>query len=200
MQRLGLLGPRLIAVHAVHLNDIEIALLAAQGCSVAHCPASNLKLASGFARVGSLLRAGVNIGIGTDGAASNNRLDVLGELRLAALVSKAQSGDAVTLSAHAALRMATLDAAKALGLDRDIGSITPGKFADLTAIDLAHAIELAPCYDPVSHLIYAAGREHVSHVWVQGNELVTEGQLNDVDQRQLLAKARSWQRQIAATD
>ncbi|MGD2139809.1 MAG: TRZ/ATZ family hydrolase [Burkholderiales bacterium] len=200
MQRLGLVGPRLIAVHAVHLEDVEIALLAAQGCSVAHCPASNLKLASGFARIGDLLRAGINVGIGTDGAASNNRLDILGELRLAALVSKAQSSDARIMSAHTALRMATLDGARALGLEQLIGSIEGDKAADLTAIDLAGALELAPWYDPASHLVYAAGREHVSHVWVQGKEIVTDGQLNDVDEHRLLAKARSWQRQIAATD
>ncbi len=200
MQRLGLLSPRLIAVHAVHLADMEIALLAAQGCSVAHCPASNLKLASGLARVGELLDAGVNVGIGTDGAASNNRLDILGELRLAALVSKAESRDARTMSAHTALRMATLDGAKALGLDQHIGSIKPGKYADLAAIDLSAALELTPCYDPASHLVYAAGREHVTHVWVQGKEVVSDGQLNDVDEHRLLAKARSWQRQIAATD
>ena len=200
MQRLGLLGPRLIAVHAVHLDDMEIAQLAAQGCSVAHCPASNLKLASGFARIGDLLQAGVNIGIGTDGAASNNRLDILGELRLAALVSKSESGNAETLSAHAALRMATLNAAKALGMDQQIGSIEQDKYADLTAINLADAVELAPWYDPSSHLVYVAGREHVTHVWVQGKEVVTDGHLNEVDQQQILAKARSWQRQIAATD
>ncbi len=200
MQRLGLLSPRLIAVHAVHLNDVEIAMLAAQGCSVAHCPASNLKLASGFAPIGDLLRAGINTGIGTDSAASNNRLDVLGELRLAALVAKAQSENAVTLSAHTALRMATLDGAKALGIDGEIGSLAAGKSADLAAIDLSDAIELAPCYDPVSHLVYAAGREHVSHVWVQGREVVTNGQLNDIDQRRLLANAKTWQRQIAAAD
>ncbi len=198
LQRLGLLSPRLIAVHAVHLDDVEISVLAAHGCSVAHCPASNLKLASGFARIGDLLAAGVNIGIGTDSAASNNRLDVLGELRLAALVSKAQSNDAVTLSAHEALRMATLDSAKALGLDHKIGSIAQGKFADLTAINITNEIELAPCFDPVSHLIYAAGREHVANVWVQGNEVVTNGQVNSIDEHRLLANARSWQRQIAA--
>jgi 5-methylthioadenosine/S-adenosylhomocysteine deaminase len=200
MQRLGLLSARLIAVHAVHLDDMEIALLATQGCSVAHCPASNLKLASGFAHVGKLLNAGVNVGIGTDGAASNNRLDVLGELRLAALVSKAESRNARTMSAHTALRMATLNGARALGLDQHIGSIESGKFADLTAIDLSAALELAPWYDPASHLIYAAGREHVSHVWVHGKEVVTGGELNDVDEQRLIAKARSWQRRISATD
>jgi 5-methylthioadenosine/S-adenosylhomocysteine deaminase len=199
MKRLGLLGPRLIAVHAVHLDDMEIAQLAAQGCSVAHCPTSNLKLASGFARIGDLLRAGVNIGVGSDGAASNNRLDILGELRLAALVSKCESGDAETLSAHAALRMATLNGAKALGMDQHIGSVTPGKYADLAAINLAGGVELEPRYDPASHLVYVSGREHLTHVWVQGKEVVTDGQLNDVDEKRLIAKARSWQRQIAAT-
>ena len=200
LRRLGLLGPELIAVHAVHLDDVEIALLAAQGCSVAHCPASNLKLASGFARLGDMLSAGINVGIGTDGAASNNRLDILEELRLAALVSKAESGDAQTLPVHSALRMATLDGAKALGLDHDIGSIEHGKCADLIAVNLAGVIEMSPCYDPVSHLVYAAGREHVTHVWVQGNEVVSGGQLTTVDPQELIAKARSWQHKIAASD
>lgn len=200
LRRLGLLGPELIAVHAVHLDDVEIALLAAQGCSVAHCPASNLKLASGFARLGDMLSAGINVGIGTDGAASNNRLDILEELRLAALVSKAVSGDAQTLPVHSALRMATLDGAKALGLDHDIGSLENGKCADIIAVNLAGAIEMTPCYDPVSHLVYAAGREHVSHVWVQGKEVVSGGQLTTVDPQELVAKARSWQHKIAATD
>lgn len=200
LRRLGLLGPELIAVHAVHLDDVEIALLAAQGCSVAHCPASNLKLASGFARLGDMLSAGINVGIGTDGAASNNRLDILEELRLAALVSKAESGDAQTLPVHSALRMATLDGAKALGLDHDIGSIEHGKCADMIAVNLAGVIEMSPCYDPVSHLVYAAGREHVTHVWVQGNEVVSGGQLTTVDPQELIAKARSWQHKIAASD
>jgi len=200
LRRLGLLGPELIAVHAVHLDDVEIALLAAQGCSVAHCPASNLKLASGFARLGDMLSAGINVGIGTDGAASNNRLDILEELRLAALVSKAVSGDAQTLPVHSALRMATLDGAKALGLDHSIGSLENGKYADIVAVNLAGAIEMSPCYDPVSHLVYAAGREHISHVWVQGKEVVSGGQLTTVDPRELVAKARSWQHKIAAND
>lgn len=200
LRRLGLLGPELIAVHAVHLDDVEIDLLAAQGCSVAHCPASNLKLASGFARLGDMLSAGINVGIGTDGAASNNRLDILGELRLAALVSKAESGDAQTLPVHSALRMATLDGAKALGLDHNIGSIEHGKCADMIAVNLAGVIEMSPCYDPVSHLVYAAGREHVTHVWVQGKEVVSGGQLTTVDPQELIAKARSWQHKIAASD
>lgn len=197
LQRLGILGPNLIAVHAVHLNDVEIAMLCAHGSSVAHCPASNLKLASGFARLGSMLSAGINVGIGTDGAASNNRLDILGELRLAALVSKTESNNAKTLPAHSALRMATLDGAKALGLDKEIGSIESGKSADLVALRIEGTAELSPCYDPTSQLVYVAGREHVTNVWVQGKHVVCEGRLTTVDLQQTNAKARSWQRKIS---
>jgi 5-methylthioadenosine/S-adenosylhomocysteine deaminase len=145
-------------VHAVHLEPEEIALLARLGCSVAHCPSSNLKLASGIAPVDRMLTAGINIGIGTDGAASNNRLDVFCEMRLAALLAKTTSDDAETLPAHMALRMATLNAAQALGLERRVGSIQPGKSADLCAVNL-DSISLSPCYDPASHLVYAAGRK-----------------------------------------
>jgi 5-methylthioadenosine/S-adenosylhomocysteine deaminase len=197
LRRLGLIGAQTIAVHAVCLEDQEIALLANQGVSVAHCPASNLKLASGFARVGALLAAGVNVGLGTDGAASNNRLDVLGDLRLAALMAKAASDDARTLPAHAALRMATLAGAKALGLDAEIGSIEPGKSADLVALNLS-TLELSPCYDPVSHLVYAAGREHVRHVWVRGEGLVKDGALTHLDESEIGARTRMWRQRIAA--
>ncbi|HEY5638343.1 MAG TPA: TRZ/ATZ family hydrolase [Burkholderiales bacterium] len=176
MQRHGLLGPNLIAVHAVHVNAADIELLARHGCSVVHCPGSNLKLASGFAPVAALLGAGVNVALGTDGAASNNRLDVLAEMRLAALLAKGVSGDAGALPAHAALRAATLGGAAALGLDRLIGSIVEGKRADLVALRIAGP-ELSPCYDPVSHLVYAAGRENVSHVWVDGALRVEAGTL-----------------------
>ncbi|MDH3314299.1 MAG: TRZ/ATZ family hydrolase [Betaproteobacteria bacterium] len=195
LQRLGLLGPNLIAVHAVHLTHDEIALLAEHACHVAHCPSSNLKLASGIAPVTALQEAGVNLGLGTDGAASNNRLDVLTEMRLAALLAKGASGKATALPAHAALRMATLNAARALGLDNAVGSLTPGKFADMTAVDLS-SLELSPCYDPLSHLVYVAGREHVSHVWVNGELLVESGQLQRLDAHQLTAKAAYWQEKI----
>ena len=176
LRRLGLVGPGLIAVHAVHLEPREIDALARHACSMAHCPSSNLKLASGFAPVEALRRAGVNVALGTDGAASNNRLDLLQEMRTAALVAKAVARDAEALPAHAALRAATLGGAQALGLAGLIGSIAPGKAADLVALDLARA-ELAPCYDPVSQLVYAAGREHVTHVWVDGEPRVREGRL-----------------------
>lgn len=195
LSKLGLLGPGLIAVHSVHLEPSEIALLAEHGCSVAHCPASNLKLASGFAPVGKLLDAGVNVGIGTDGAASNNRLDILSEIRLAALIAKADSGDPRTLSAHAALRMATLAGARALGLESSIGSIEPGKSADLVAVNLS-ALEVSPCYDPASHLTYVAERRHVSHVWVRGELVCEDGRLKHMDEKELVAKARQWHDRI----
>ena len=174
LHRLGLLGPGLIAVHAIHLEPHEVELLARHGCSVVHCPSSNLKLASGFAPVHSMLKNGINVALGTDGAASNNRLDVLTEMRTAALLAKAVARDAQALPAHTALRAATLGGARSLGLGTRIGSIEPGKRADLAALAL-RGPELSPCYDPVSHLVYAAGREHVTHVWVDGKLVVRDG-------------------------
>jgi 5-methylthioadenosine/S-adenosylhomocysteine deaminase len=190
--RLGLLGPGLIAVHAVHLEHDEIQALARHGSSMVHCPSSNLKLASGFAPVHALSRAGVNLALGTDGAASNNRLDLLQEMRTAALLAKAVAGDAEALPAHAALRAATLGGAQALGLAGITGSIRPGKAADLVALDLS-APELQPCYDPVSQLVYAAGREHVSDVWVAGVRQVRQGQLQNNVLSALENPAELWQ-------
>jgi 5-methylthioadenosine/S-adenosylhomocysteine deaminase len=198
LQRLGLVGPGLIAVHAIHLEAHELAMLTQYGCSVAHCPSSNLKLASGIADVSRMLASDINVGLGTDGAASNNRLDVLNEMRTAALLAKGTSGDASTLPAHQALHMATLAGAKALGLDAQIGSLAVGKRADITAIDLS-GIEVAPCYDPVSDLVYAAGREHVSHVWVEGRLRVQSGKLLDIDPRELQAKAVHWRDRIRSS-
>jgi 5-methylthioadenosine/S-adenosylhomocysteine deaminase len=193
--KLGLLGPGLIAVHAVHLEATEIDVLARHGCSVAHCPSSNLKLASGIARVAEMRTRGVNVGIGTDSAASNNRLDVLGETRLAALLAKGSTGDATAIPAHTALHMATLGGAKALALDGAIGSLVAGKRADITAIDLS-ALELAPCYDAASQIVYAAGAQHVSHVWVDGRARVAEGRLVDIDARELKLTAAHWKDRI----
>jgi 5-methylthioadenosine/S-adenosylhomocysteine deaminase len=195
LKKAGLLGPGMIAVHSVHLDDSEIALFARHGCSVAHCPSSNLKLASGIAPVAKLLKSGVNIGLGTDGAASNNRLDLFSEMRLAALLAKGSSGDATAMPAHTALECATLGGARALGLQDRIGSIVAGKLADLTAVNLA-ATALSPCYDPVSHLVYAAGREHVSDVWVGGERRLADGELVNLDESAILAKARQWQMRI----
>jgi len=196
LRNLGLLGPNLIAVHAVHLDPDEIEVLAAQGCHVAHCPTSNLKLASGIAPVLAMLQKGINVGLGTDGAASNNRLDMLGEMRLAALLAKGISGEASVLPAHQSLQMATLNGARALGLDSQIGSLVPGKAADIVALDLS-GLETAPCYDVVSHLAYASGRENVSHVWVSGELLLDERRLTTLDSRDLAAKAAFWQKKIS---
>ena len=196
LRRLGLLGPTLIAVHAVHLSEEEIDLLAGQGASVAHCPSSNLKLASGMAPVARFVERGLNTGLGTDGAASNNRLDLFEEMRIAALLAKATSGRANSVPAATALHMATLGAAQALGLDRHIGSIATGKIADLCAVSL-DATGLSPVYHPLSHLVYAAGREDVSHVWVAGRLVVDEGRLTGLDEGELRAKARAWQTRIA---
>jgi len=167
LANLGLLGPNLVAAHCVHMQEEEISLMAEHGCHVAHCPASNLKLASGIAPVAQLLEKGVNIGIGTDGTASNNRLDMFAEMRLAALLAKGASGRADVLPAAQALEMATLNAARALCMDERVGSIERGKMADLVAVRIADP-EVLPCFDPVSHLVYVAGREHVSNVWVAG--------------------------------
>jgi len=194
---LGLLGPRLIAVHAVHLTPGEIELLARFGASVAHCPSSNLKLASGFAPVAALLEQGVNVGLGSDSAASNNRLDILQEMRTAALLAKAVAEDAQAMPAHQALAAATLHGARALGLEASIGSLAAGKFADLCAIAL-DGPELLPCYDPVSHLVYSAGREHVSHVWVAGAQRVREGRLLGFENLSLDKRILSWHNKLAA--
>ena len=199
LQNHGLVGPGLIAVHAVHVTEEEMELLATYGCHVAHCPSSNLKLASGLAPVEALRRHRVNVGLGTDGAASNNRLDLLEEMRLAALLAKGVSGEATAVTAHEALEMATLNGARALALADTIGSLVAGKRADMAAIDLS-APELAPCYDPLSHLVYAAGRQHVTHVWVDGELLVEHGMLTRLDSRDLLARASLWGKKIRLQD
>jgi 5-methylthioadenosine/S-adenosylhomocysteine deaminase len=195
LQKLGMLGPNLIAVHAVHLTDVEIELMAQNGCHIAHCPASNLKLASGIAPAAKWLAAGINVGIGTDGAASNNSLDIMAEMHLAALLAKGASGDAAVVPAAQALAMSTICPARALGLEQQIGSIAVGKRADLTAIELS-AVESAPCYDVISHLVYACGREQVSHVWVDGEILLDNRVLMTIDEQEILAKSRLWRNRI----
>ena len=195
LKRLGLLGPGFIGVHCIHLADEDIELLATTGCSVAHCPTSNLKLASGVAPVARMRQLGINVGLGTDGAASNNRLDMFGEMRLAALLAKGNSGDASTLPAREALRMATLDGATALGLGREIGSITPGKAADLVAVSLK-GLNTKPCYDPVSHLVHVAGRECVTHVWVAGKCCVDHKTLAGNGQNDLESAIALWQNKL----
>ncbi len=196
LRRLGVVGPRLIAVHCVHLESAELDIMAREGVSVAHCPSSNMKLASGIAPVAQMRERGIRVGVGTDGAASNNRLDVMTEMRSAALLAKAASGDASVVSAGEALEMATLAGARALGLDAHIGSIEVGKFADLAAVELS-SVETLPCFDPVSHLVYAAGREHVTHVWVEGQARLVERRLAGLDEQDLHDKARWWAKRLS---
>lgn len=191
LRRLGLLSPQLIAVHAVHLSGAEIELLGREGCNLAHCPTSNMKLASGIAPITEAMAQGLNIGLGTDGAASNNRLDMFHELRHAALLAKVASLDAQAFGAHAALAAATLGGARALGLDARIGSLLPGKAADLCAIDLGEW-DQQPCYDPASHVVYVAGREHVTHTWVDGELLMSDGIPSQINVSELLDVAGLW--------
>ncbi len=187
----GLLSPRLIAVHGVHFLDAEMETLARHGCHIAHCPSSNLKLASGLPPVKKWLDVGINLGIGTDGAASNNRLDMFAEMRLAALLTKGISGDATALPAAKALEAATLGGARALGLDAQIGSLENGKWADMTAVNLS-GLNTQPVFDPISHLVYAASREQVSHVWVGGELKYAEGRLTSINLPDLRARLAYW--------
>lgn len=195
LARLGLLGPRFQAVHMTQIDDADLSLLVQHNASVIHCPESNLKLASGFCPVERLWQAGVNVAVGTDGAASNNDLDLLGETRTAALLAKAVAGSATALDAHRALRMATLNGARALGIDEDCGSLQLGKSADLVAFDLS-GLAQQPVYDPVSQLIYACGRDCVKHVWVGGKALLEDGRLSRLDEDELRAKACAWGQRI----
>ena len=199
LSRLGLLGPGFQAVHMTQVSGEDLALLVESNSSVIHCPESNLKLASGFCPVERLWQAGVNVAIGTDGAASNNDLDLLGETRTAALLAKAVAGSATALDAHRALRMATLNGARALGLDAEIGSLEPGKSADLVAFDISGLHQL-PIYDPVSQLIYASSRDCVKHLWVGGKQLLEDGRLTRMDEEELKDRARGWSRKISGLD
>ncbi len=196
LRELDLLGQDFIAVHMTQLSDAEIAEAARLGVSVAHCPESNLKLASGFCPVAKLLAAGVNVALGTDGAASNNDLDMLGELRTAALLAKGVSGDASALPAHAALRMATLAGARALGLEDQIGSLEKGKAADFIAVDLNQPAT-QPVYHVLSQVVYAAGRDQVTDVYVAGRALLREGKLLTLNEGETLARAAEWRAKIA---
>jgi len=193
---LGLLSPRLLAVHMTQLNDDEIKLIAETGTHVIHCPESNLKLASGFCSIDKLQQANVNVSLGTDSAASNNDLDMIAEMHTAALLAKAVAQNASALPAESILRMATMNAAKALGLDSEIGSLEIGKSADITAIDLS-GIENQPVYNPISQLVYSAGRENVSNVWVAGNHLLKNRELTTMDEKAILEKAAYWQEKIS---
>lgn len=196
LQSLGLVNDHLIAVHMTQLTDAEIAACAEAGVSVVHCPESNLKLASGFCPAEKLRLAGVNLALGSDGCASNNDLDMFGEMRTAALLAKGVANDASAFDAAFALQAATLNGAKALGLGDRIGSIVPGKQADLTAVRM-DALETQPLYNAISQLVYASGRHQVSDVWIAGVRKVENGALLGIDTNELLARVQAWRARIA---
>ena len=197
LQKLGLINDRLIAVHMTQLTDGEIAACAEAGVSVVHCPESNLKLASGFCPAEKLRLAGVNVALGTDGCASNNDLDMFGEMRTAALLAKAVAGDAAAFDAAYALRTATLNGAKAVGLDAKIGSIEVGKQADLAAVRLSD-LETQPLFHVISQLVYAASRHQVSDVWIAGRRKLADRVLLDIDTDAVLARTHARRERIAA--
>jgi len=192
---LGLISPGFIAVHMTQLTDEEIAFYAERGGHIVHCPESNMKLASGACPVARCLKAGINVALGTDGVASNNDLDLFGEMRTAALFGKYLAEDASALSAPTVLRMATLNGARALGIAEVTGSLVPGKSADVVAVDLS-AVETQPLYDPLSALVYCASRQHVSDVWIAGKPLLSERRLTTFDETALLQKAALWQERL----
>lgn len=191
LDELGLVSPQLMAVHMTQLTDEEIQRIAETGASVSHCPESNMKLASGYCPVHKLLQAGANVTLGTDGAASNNDLDMIGEMRSAALLAKNVAGDPAAVPAFDILKMATLNGARSLGLADEIGSLEAGKSADMIAIDLS-APRTRPCYEPISQIVYAADSSQVSDVWVAGRQVLKSGELTSVDTEAILERADRW--------
>ncbi len=192
LDEIGFISSELIAVHMTQLTDDEINLLAEKNVSVAHCPESNLKLASGFCPITKLIDNNVNVCLGTDGSASNNDLDMLGEMKTAALLAKGVSGKADSVPAETALQIATINGAKALGIANETGSLEIGKQADITAINLG-GIESLPIYDPVSQIVYASTRDQVTDVWVAGKQLLSNRVLTTIDESELINKAKKWQ-------
>ena len=193
---LGVLLPQTQLVHMTQIDDEDIRLIQDNNCHVVHCPESNLKLASGFCPVGKLIDAGINVAIGTDGAASNNDLDLFGELKTAALLAKAVADDASVLDAHAALRMATINGAKALGWDDQIGSLEAGKSADMIAVEIS-SLSQKPLYNPASQLVYSNAGSQVTHSWVAGKALLRERSLVTLDEENLIRRADAWRNQIS---
>ncbi len=190
--------PNFQCVHMTQLEAEEIRVMADNGVSVVHCPASNMKLASGFCPTADLMDAGINVAVGTDGCASNNELNMLNEMRLAALSGKASSADASALSAWDILAMATINGARQIGLGEKTGSLESGKFADITAVNLG-SLNTLPVYNPVKSLVYSAQASQVSHVWVAGQLNVENGQLLHMDADILREKARHWSEKIQTT-
>ena len=195
LNRLGLVNSGFMAVHATQLNHEDIELLANSGCSVVHCPRSNLKLVSGACPAAELIEAGVNVALGTDGAASNNQLNLWAEMSTAALFGKFIAGDPATLPAKTVLECATLNGARALGLDHEIGSLEPGKSADLISVDLSKA-GTQPVLDPLSQLVYATNRDNVTDTWVAGEHLLKDHEFTRIDTEPLLLEANKWAKKV----
>ncbi len=195
MADLGILGSNSQYVHMTQINESDLAHLSRAGGHIVHCPESNLKLASGLCPVQKLIDSGLNVTIGTDGAASNNDLDLFGELKTAAMLAKVVAGDASALSAHSALEMATLNGARALGREQELGSLVAGKLADLIAVDLSDPF-LQPVYDPASHLVYSNHGRAVSHSWIHGVPQLQDGRLTRIDVPDLMLRVHDWQTQI----
>ncbi len=195
---LGVLGPTTVAIHGVHLTDEDIELLAQHRTGVVHCPESQLKLASGFTPVPKLLEAGVKVGLGTDGAASNNDLDMFGEMGTAARVHKVIAGDPTAMPARQALSMATLQAARVLGLEDRLGSLEVGKRGDIIVLDL-DVPHLVPVYDITSHLVYAAHSSDVRTVIIDGRVVMRDRELLTLDEGEIFARAREMAREIVAS-
>jgi 5-methylthioadenosine/S-adenosylhomocysteine deaminase len=198
LYELGILSDRTIAVHMTHLDNSEIELCKQLSISIVHCPESNLKLASGMAPVHRLVQAGINVAIGTDGAASNNDLDMFSEIRTASLLAKGLSGDPTALPAAVVLQMATLNGARALGIEETTGSIAVGKAADLCCINLDQ-VATQPIYDPISTVVYAATRSQVNDVWVAGQAKVTNGQLLNIDLDDLKVQVNKARDQVISS-
>jgi len=194
---LGIISPRLLCVHATQLNDAEIQMLSELGSSVLHCPESNLKLASGFCQVNKLLNSNVNVALGTDGCASNNDLDMVSEMHTAALLAKGVANDASALPAARALTMATLNGARAMGLDAVIGSLEPGKFADIAAISMQD-LNSAPVYNPISNIVYSSSAAQITHVWCGGKALLQNRVHCTLDKEKILNTASNWRQKIAS--
>jgi 5-methylthioadenosine/S-adenosylhomocysteine deaminase len=196
LHRLGVLGPRTQAVHLTQFNERDIELLAQSNTSAVHCPASNAKLASGYSAIKQLLAAGLHVGLGTDGAASNNTLDLFDSARLAALQAKLHSSDATALNATQSLHLATQGGANALGLGEQIGSLSIGKQADIIAID-THQPGMQPVHNPISQLIYTQAGSAVNHVWIDGQAVVRSRELLNIDLAELLANTKAWRDKLA---
>jgi 5-methylthioadenosine/S-adenosylhomocysteine deaminase len=195
LHKLGLVSPQLIAIHMTQINDEDMTILSETKPQIVHCPESNMKLASGTCPVTRLQAHGLNVALGTDGAASNNDLDMLGEMRTAAFLAKHSTHNPTSLSAAEAISLATINGARALGIEKLVGTLEIGKAADFIAITLDE-IETLPLYHPTSQLIYAAGRDQVTDVWVNGKQLLKNRQLLTLDEGALKDKARYWQQKI----